>query len=315
VALISACEFGNGTAIRPCRVAYRTFGRLNAAQDNVVLIPTWLLGRSEDWNASGLLGPEALVDTTEFYTVIVDALGNGHSQSPSNSDAALRGAFDSLTIADMVRSQHRLLTEHLQIPRLHAVVGASMGGMQAFEWAVRFPDFVDLIVPIIGSPRIGAFDFLLWSHLQSIIDDGLRGQLPARAIWLQVAQVVLLFSRTPLAVNQAAPVDIERRVASAAASFESNWTLADFRAQLGAMIRHDVSHDLSGDLQAAARRIRSRSLMVYSWDDHMVTAGAGAAFGRMINADSTVVPSRHGHRMFMSEPEKFYPAVRAFLRQ
>jgi len=53
--------------------------------------------------------------------------------------------------------------------------------------------------------------------------------------------------------------------------------------------------------------------MVYSWDDHMVTAGAGAEFGRMIKADSTVVASPHGHLMFVYEADRVFPAVRAFL--
>ena len=128
ITTISECTFSNGLKIAPCKIAYRTYGRLNPQKDNVVLIPTWLLGRSEDWGTNGLLGTNGIVDTTKYYTVIVDALGNGLSQSPSNTEASLKQGFDVLTIGDMVKSQYLLLTGSLGITHLHAVVGASMGG-------------------------------------------------------------------------------------------------------------------------------------------------------------------------------------------
>jgi len=106
IAQLGTCTFASGATVRDCRIAYRTFGRLNATRTNGVLIPTWLLGRSEDWIS--LLGPEGLVDTTRFYAILVDAFGNGRSSSPSNSNPADRSAFRDLTIGDMVEAQRRL---------------------------------------------------------------------------------------------------------------------------------------------------------------------------------------------------------------
>lgn len=311
VTTISACRFANGVTIAPCRIAYRASGRLNAARDNVVLVPTWLLGRSEDWIP--FLGPTAFIDTTHFHTILFDALGNAHSQSPSNTAPDFRHGFEALTIADMVKSQYALLTERLGITRLHAVVGASMGGMQAFEWAVRYPDFVNRIVPIIGSPRIGAYDDLLWTSLRSAIDDGLRGGLSPDSIWVQLARIDALTARTPRGVNAVSLDSMRREVAASAAGYRSAWPLEDYRAQLGAMIRHDVSADFGRDMGTVARRVRARTMMVYSWDDHMVTAEEGVAFGRLIGADSTVISSPCGHLMFLCESGKVGEAVRAFL--
>src|SRR6267142_163295 len=130
IASLGTCRLASGATIENCRIAYRTFGRLNAARTNAVLIPTWLLGRSEDW--IGMVGPNGWVDTTRFFTIVVDAFANGRSSSPSNT-AGGRAAFLDLTIADMVDAQHRLVVEVLKLPRLHAVHGISMGGMQAFE--------------------------------------------------------------------------------------------------------------------------------------------------------------------------------------
>ena len=176
---VGRCQLAGGGTISDCRVAYRSFGQLNAARSNGVLIPTWLLGRSEDWIS--FLGPRGYVDTTQLYVIVVDALGNGRSSSPSTVPTQERPAFRGLTIGDMVVSQHRLLTEHLGISHLHAVVGFSMGGMQALEWAVRFPTFLDMAVPIAGTPRIGAFDRLMWTTMLAEIEAATRSHATVAA--------------------------------------------------------------------------------------------------------------------------------------
>ncbi|HEX9083780.1 MAG TPA: alpha/beta fold hydrolase, partial [Gemmatimonadaceae bacterium] len=180
VASLGTCRLESGATIENCRIAYRTFGRLNAARTNGVLIPTWLLGRSEDW--IGMLGANGWVDTTRFFTVVVDAFGNGRSSSPSNTPPAGRAAFRDLTIRDMVDAQHRLVVEILKLPRLHAVLGISMGGHQAFEWAVRYPNFVDAVVPVVGSPRPAAFDQARTATLMSLIENGQAHGVPDDSI-------------------------------------------------------------------------------------------------------------------------------------
>lgn len=312
-AMISACRFANGVTIAPCRVTYRAFGRLNAAKDNVVLVPTWLLGRSEDW--IGFLGPRGIVDTTRHYTIVVDALGDGHSQSPSNTPVFQRRGFDALTIGDMVESQYRLLTERFGLTRIHGVVGASMGGMQALEWAVRYPTFASHIVSIIGTPRIGAFDRVLWSTLRMEIDNGVRTGVPIDSTWLQLARVEALTMRTPRGINQVSPDSMAREVAASAKGYRTAWPLQDYRAALGAMVRHDVSTPYGGSLATAAARVRAKVLLVYSWDDHMVTADAGAQWGPLVRADTVSISSSCGHLIFLCETQRVGDAVRTFLAQ
>jgi homoserine O-acetyltransferase len=89
------------------------------------------------------LASPAYIDPEIYFIVIVDALANGVSSSPSNSISQGNDRFPQITIADMVQSQHRLLSEVFVIDSVHAVVGLSMGGMQALEWAVAFPSFAD----------------------------------------------------------------------------------------------------------------------------------------------------------------------------
>jgi homoserine O-acetyltransferase len=95
------------------------------------------------------------MDTTGLFVIMADALTNGVSSSPSNTTN-----FPSVTITDMVDSQHQMVTKHLGINHLYAVIRVSMGGMQAFEWLVAYPDFMDKVVPIVGTPKQTSYDLI-----------------------------------------------------------------------------------------------------------------------------------------------------------
>ena len=80
--------------------------------------------------------------------------------------------FPVFTIRDMVNSQYRLLTENLGINHIRAVMGISMGGMQTFQWIISYHEFMHKAVSIVGSPRLTAYDLLLWrSELSAIEED------------------------------------------------------------------------------------------------------------------------------------------------
>lgn len=117
----------NGQTIKDCRIGYRTFGKLNERKSNAVLFPTWFSGTSAD--LAGQVGPGKVVDSTRFYVIAVDALGNGVSSSPSNSKQQPGRDFPHYNISDMVETEYRLVTEKLGLKHLHAVLGISMGGM------------------------------------------------------------------------------------------------------------------------------------------------------------------------------------------
>src|SRR5215813_14851830 len=159
-----------GEVIRDCRIGYRTFGKLNAAKSNAVLLPTWASGTTEQ--LKGNVGPSGLVDADKYYVILIDALGNGVSSSPSNSKLQPRMSFPKFTLADTVRTQYELVTKILRLNHLHAVMGVSMGGMQTFQWAVAYPDFMDLVIPIVGSPQLAPYDLLIWqAQLDAIMND------------------------------------------------------------------------------------------------------------------------------------------------
>lgn len=110
IAEIGQCPLISGEIIEGCRIGYRTFGKMNTERSNVILFPSWFAGTTNDYITFGMIGPGELADTSKYYVIAADALGNGISSSPSNSEH-----FPDITIADMVRSQYLLLTQHLGV--------------------------------------------------------------------------------------------------------------------------------------------------------------------------------------------------------
>jgi homoserine O-acetyltransferase len=100
--------------------------------------------------AGELFGPGQPLDAAKHYIILPDALGPGQSTRPSSS--GLRAKFPNYDYDDMVRAQHLLLTEGLKVKHLRLVIGNSMGGMQAWMWAARWPDYMDAVVPMACLP-------------------------------------------------------------------------------------------------------------------------------------------------------------------
>jgi len=121
-----------GLTLRDCKLAYKTFGTLNAAKDNVIVYPTWYSGQHYDneW----LVGEGRALDPGKYFIIIPNMLGNGLSSSPSNTPEPYNGPrFPQVTAYDNVRAQHRLVTEKFGIKHIRLVTGWSMGALQTFH--------------------------------------------------------------------------------------------------------------------------------------------------------------------------------------
>jgi homoserine O-acetyltransferase len=99
--------------------------------------------------AGELFGPGQPLDASKYYIIIPDSIGHGKSSRPSDG---LRTKFPKYTYGDMVEAQYRLLKEGLGIPHLRLVIGNSMGGMHAWLWGVKYPDYMDTLVPMASQP-------------------------------------------------------------------------------------------------------------------------------------------------------------------
>jgi homoserine O-acetyltransferase len=304
----------SGGVIRDCRIGYRTFGKLNAGKSNAILFPTWFSGTTEQLRAH--IGPGRLVDSEKYYVVAVDALGNGVSSSPSNSKSQRGAVFPRFTIRDMVESQHRLLTEVLEIKSLHAVMGISMGGMQTFQWMVSHPDFTRLAVPIIGTPRQTSTDQLLWQAELKAIELGERCGAGSREAMEIVAAIHAFALYTPGWRARATSLQqFPQFFAEEAERLKKGMAPEDWASQLRAMLAHDVSKPLGGTLEAAARAVRARTLVVVASQDHMVNPEPALAFAKLVNAEVLTLTGDCGHMATTCEADKTIPAVARFLAQ
>jgi len=151
----------SGAVLPKARVVYGTYGTLNAARDNAVLLPSHYMANHHgyDWLIAGQGAaaqanePRAL-DPTRLFLVATELFGNGQSSSPSNTPEPFHGPrFPVMTIRDNVEAVHRLLVDELGVAHLRAVIGFSMGAEQAFQWAVSYPSFADRIVATSGTAR------------------------------------------------------------------------------------------------------------------------------------------------------------------
>lgn len=142
----------SGVVLPQARVVYGTYGHLNAAKDNAVLLPSHYMAdfHGYEW----LIGADKALDPSKLFLVATELFGNGNSSSPSNTPEPLHGPrFPVTTIRDNVEAVHRLLTEELKITHLRAVIGFSMGAQQAFQWAVSYPTYADRFVATSGTAK------------------------------------------------------------------------------------------------------------------------------------------------------------------
>ena len=160
-----------GGQFGPITVAYETWGKLNAAGDNAILITHALTGNSHAhdpenpddtkiawWNP--LIGPGRFFDTSRYFVICSNILGGCYGTTGPSSINPISGQtyairFPVITILDMVETQRRLI-EHLGVSRLHMVAGGSIGGQQALEWAIAYPELVENVIVIAATAALTA---------------------------------------------------------------------------------------------------------------------------------------------------------------
>jgi len=264
-------RFQDGETLPSLRLHYTTLGmpRHDAAGevDNAVLLLHGTSSTSKQYfgptMGPELFGPGQPLDASRYYVIIPDGLGRGGSSKPSDG---LHARFPRYGYGDVVNAQHLLVTRKLGLGHLRAVVGTSMGGMQAWMWAERYPDFVDAVMPIACQPIAISGRNLLFRHIltQAIRNDPdwQEGEYrsPPRH-WLYTAPLWPMMLESAARLQSEAPTRpaalelYHRMVENARRSYDAN----DFLYWVESSFDYDPQPDLA--------KVKARVLAVNFADD------------------------------------------------
>lgn len=335
----------NDAALPGIRLAWESWGELNAARDNAVLVLHALTGDSHVRGDAGpghptvgwwddIVGPGSAIDTDEWFVIAPNMLGGCQgstgpaSIAPDGREWASR--FPYLTIRDQVAAQ-ALLADALGIERWAAVLGGSMGGMHALEWAVTHPDRLARL-GVLSSPPVTTADQLALNFVQletvrmdprfdggEYYDAGI-GEGPHRGLAL-ARRMALLNYRSPIELNQRfqrswqserSPLGRGGRFAvESYLDFHGNKFTRRFDANsyvtlVEAMNSHDIGRDRGG-VEEALHRVTARTLVLGIDSDRLFPVDGQQRIARSIpntiEDAAVVIPSDFGHDGFLIETE------------
>ncbi len=340
----------SGVDLPGFELVFETYGRLNAARDNAILICHALSGhhhvagyyadnpRNIGW-WDNMIGPGRAIDTDRFFVVGVNNLGGCHgSTGPSSIHPATGqpwGAdFPVVTVQDWVNAQ-ALLADHLGVRRWAAVAGGSLGGMQALQWTMQFPERVRHALVIAAAPSLTA-ENIAFNEVarQAILTDpdyklgrrpviGLRlARMLGHITYLSDDQMAEKFGRKrrPGAASYGFGVEFEvESYLNYQGDKFAEWFDADtYLRMTKALDYFDPAADMGGSLMAALAQAKAKFLVVsFSTDwrfspersreivDALVHNGQDVAYAE--------IKSVHGHDSFLMKDEHYHAIVRAYL--
>lgn len=341
-----------GGKLQEVQVAYESWGSLNAAKDNVLLLFTGLspsahaASSGEDptpgwWEE--MLGPDKSIDTHRFHVICVNSLGSCFGSTGPASVEARSGkpygpAFPTLTLEDVAEAAHRLL-QSLGIPRVRVVMGPSMGGMSALAYVLMHPGSADALVSISSATHSEPFSIAVRSLQRELIhSDGAwqgghyppgegprEGMRLARKLGMisyrSAKEWVERFGRErahaggePFGAEFEVEAYLESRAQAFVGSFDPNSYLYLSRA----MDLFDVA-DHGGSVDKALSRLKLKSALVVGVDTdilfplHQQQTLAQALSRAGVETHFVDLPSKQGHDSFLVDMEHFRPAVGEFL--
>ena len=338
----------SGKSIGPIDVAYETYGKLNPAGNNAVLICHALSGSahaagfsSADDKKEGwwdiMIGPGKAIDTNKYFVICSNFLGGcsgttGPSSINPASGKSYNLDFPLITIADMVKVQ-KLLLDKLGIKQLLSVIGGSMGGMQVLQWAIEYPEFLKSVIVIAATSRLGAqaiaFDAVGRNAILSDMEAGRapkKGLATARMIghitYLSKESMREKFGRELKDANKYSydfnsEFSVETYLDYQGQSFVDRFDANSYLYITKAMDYFDLERDY-GSLGQAFAKTKSRFLIISFTSDWLFTPAQSEEMVNALVAQRKLVSycnifSPYGHDAFLLEPATLGSLISGFL--
>jgi homoserine O-acetyltransferase len=298
----------SGRTFRNMRLAYKTFGTLNADKSNVILYPTSYSAQHHD--TQFMVSEGGALDPSKYFIVIPNLFGNGLSSSPSNTPWPDVGSrYPDVTYFDAVHVQRRMLAELWGIEKLALVYGWSMGAMQAYHWAALFPDAVARIAVVCGAARCAPHNHVFIEGAKAALmadpgyRDGVFTERPVRgfrAMGRVYAGWALsqTFYRDELWRTLGAS-SLEDYLVTAWETTFARRDPADLLAQFWTWQHGDISANplYGGDLAKALRSIKARTLLMPGDQDlYFQVEDNRLELQHLREAELKPIPSAWGHR-------------------
>jgi len=265
----------SGEVIKDFAVSYVTHGTLNAKKSNAILMVTAISGNHH--RLDFLIGPGKALDPAKYFIVATDAIGNGLTTSPSNSQAQPRMKFPRFSIRDMIHSTHRLVTQHLGVDHVVAVIGPSMGGMQVLQFGVSYPDFMGSLVAMVPLAKTPAWTVLVLDATRKAImldpawNNGNYTRPPAEGLRLYRDILGFLAARAPEQYRWQFPngLDVLPWLKAQEDFLIPLFDANDWIYQTWAYEAHDIGKTpgMNGDLVKALRSIKAKTFILTGVND------------------------------------------------
>ncbi len=289
-------------------IAYKTYGTLNADKSNVIVYPTSY--SAQHYDTEWLVRSGGALDPDKYFILIPNLFGNGLSSSPSNTPWPLTGdRYPDVTYHDAVRVQQRLLAEVFGISKVKLVYGWSMGAMQAYHWAVAFPELVERIAVVCGSARCAPHNAVFLESVRAALTadaayvDGAFTARPVRG-FRAMGRVYAGWALSQEFYRE----EVWRTIGFSSLEdfivrfWEANFSRrdpADLLAQLWTWQHGDISAhpDFNGDLAKALASIRARVLLMPGDHDlYFRVEDNRRELPHLKRAELKPIPSIWGHR-------------------
>jgi homoserine O-acetyltransferase/O-succinyltransferase len=322
----------SGETLPEVTLHYAIYGKLNEKRDNAIFVPHALSGsaRVTDWWPQ-LFGADAVFDLTKDCVIGINLIGSCYGSTGPTSTNPTTGKpygrdFPLVTVKDNVRAQAELI-RHLGIKKLRVVIGGSIGGMQAIQWAIDFPRMVEHSIAV-GAAPLSALGLAL-NHLQrqAIFDNPQAGLALARQIAMISYKSAELFAtrygRRPNRNGEDPHRSFEGRYDVAGylhyqgEIFTRRFDPASYLLITKLMDNFDISLGYDSAL-AALERIQARVLLIGIESDWLFPVADVEALAQQmkvahVEAEYAKLITTHGHDGFLAEPEQLVPMIRNFI--
>lgn len=323
----------NGKRLSPLRIAYHTYGKLNATRSNVVWVCHALTANSDvfDW-WKGLFGEKSLFNPEEHFIVCANVLGSHYGTSnPLTIDTATGNpyylTFPQFTVRDMVKA-HQLLAAHLKIRRISLLIGGSLGGQQALEWSVAEPERVEKLVLLATNAQHSSWGIAFNESQRMAIgtdrtffeqrpDGGATGLKAARSMALLSYRTYAVYENTQQEISNEKQDNFK---ASSYQNYQGEKLVNRFNAYsywylTKAMDSHNVGRGRTS-VEDALKRVRAQTLVIAISSDLLFPPAEQEFLARHIKgAAITTIDSIYGHDGFLVETGAIAREVANFLKQ